>query len=116
MRLPKLIVVWLLVGSLAARADDLKEQARRDVNAALTEAAGAPAQPADPAAEAAAVPSSIGAIAGPDTGHGERSTRSNTATWITGVGGGAALIGGLVFGSLARSKLNAATAICGADH
>jgi tetratricopeptide (TPR) repeat protein len=49
-------------------------------------------------------------------GHGERPTHSNAAAWITGVGGGAALIGGLVFGSLARSKLDAATAICGSDH
>src|SRR5262245_57508804 len=36
MRLPKLIVVLLLLGSLAARADDLKDQARRDVSAGMT--------------------------------------------------------------------------------
>lgn len=35
MRLPRLIVVLLLVGSVAARADDLKDQARRDVSAGL---------------------------------------------------------------------------------
>jgi hypothetical protein len=37
-------------------------------------------------------------------------------TWITAAGGGAVLAGGLVFGGLARSKRNAATAICGSDR
>src|ERR1044071_6487168 len=40
MRLPKLIVVLLLLGSLAARADDLKDQARRDVSAGIAAQSG----------------------------------------------------------------------------
>jgi hypothetical protein len=39
-----------------------------------------------------------------------------TYAWIAAGAGGAALIGGLVFGGLARTKLNDATQICGADH
>lgn len=45
-----------------------------------------------------------------------RPARDNTATWIAAIGGGVALIGGLGIGSLASSKLDQATAICGPDH
>ena len=46
----------------------------------------------------------------------DRPAHDNTAVWIAGVGGGVSLIAGLGVGSLARGKMDEATAICGSDH
>jgi hypothetical protein len=46
----------------------------------------------------------------------DRPARDNTAVWIAGLSGSLALIGGLAVGSLASSRMDEATAICGSDH
>jgi len=71
-----------------------------------------------PAAGASAAPGAVVAgptrpAAAPDPA---ASARRRTYAWIAAGAGSGAVIGGLVVGSLARSKLDAATRICGADH
>lgn len=44
------------------------------------------------------------------------SDRHMTYTWIAAGAGGASMVGGLVFGGLARSKRNEAIKLCGTDH
>jgi hypothetical protein len=71
------------------------------------------AQP--PVATSARPPAGVAATrAAPDPA--AQGTGRGTYAWIAAGAGSAALIGGLVFGGLARTKLDDATQICGGDH